>query len=838
MHDHRDNRRSAHGTTGVLLIAALGLLSAACVPGGGSSGAVAPTQLVASVAPTQLAGSVGDGPMQDATVTVTGAGGRRRARTHSDITAKYTLTVPTGTAFPVRISATGGTDMVSGTTPDFTLTSAALSPDQHTANLTPITTLIVRAAEALPGGLTTTNLDAARKDVMDTLSFGLDPAQVPDPITTPVTTQNIAGVLRANEALAELVRRTRRTLETGGRTVSGDRVLDALAADVSDGALDGRGAAGTDPRISATARAVAAQVLVETLENRLQVGGTNVTPALDNALRLIAPGAPASATVATVRATDGALAEARHAIRAARALSSAPVLGNLLAAVAGLAPGATPQAFSAALPTGTETELAVAVTRAATASQATVDSINTVANAPLGLPAPRISLTANPVSVGAGGSAALTWSVTGATSCTASGGWSGARPTAGRTDTGALSATTTYTLACSGPGGDTSAAASVTVDAAPGGSSPAPGTALIGALTVSDTAHAALWSVQSNLRNGVTLYGDRAYTISSLPAALAGSEWIRTANDSRTFTGTVVAHFTVPRAATVYIAHRDDIGKPVWLRNWVDSGMNLVDSEPKTYSLYRKDFTAGATVELGPNGGGTSSGMYTVAVIPTAPAAGGTPSSGSGSSSSSGSGSGSAPTPTPTPTPTVDHIPAAVNDAASTALDTPVTIAVLANDSGLQDVPVTVSLVGAAAHGGVTVNTDNTVRYTPTTDFAGTDHFTYQVRDVDGDLATATVTVTVTCATCSAKALTLSWDPGPQTIRGYRVYYGTTSSTATTLAKDVPVGTAGFNATTPSVQFNAWNNLGLRTGGTVCFRVTAYNGRGESGPSTPVCGNL
>ncbi len=829
MHDHRNSRRPAHGTTGVLLIAALGLLSAACVPGGGSSGAVAPTQLVASVAPTQLAGSVGDGPMQDATVTVTGAGGRRRARTHSDITAKYTLTVPTGTAFPVRISATGGTDMVSGAAPGFTLTSAALSPDQHTANLTPVTTLIVRAAEALPGGLTATNLDAARKDVMDTLSFGLDPAQVPDPITTPVTTQNVAGVLRANEALAELIRRTRRTLETGGRTVSGDRVLGALAADVSDGALDGRGAAGTDPRISATARVVAAQVLVETLENRLQVGGTNVTPALDNALRLTMPGAPASMTVATVRATDGALAEARHAIRAARALSSAPVLGDLLTAVAGLAPGATPQAFSAALPAGAETELAVAVTRAATASQATVDSINTVASAPLGLPAPRISLTTNPVSVGAGGSAALTWSVTGATSCTASGGWSGARPTAGRTDTGALSTTTTYTLACSGPGGDTSAAASVTVAATPGASSSAPSTALIGALTVSDTARAALWSVQSNLRNGVALYGDRAYTVSSLPATLAGSEWIRTANDSRVFAGTVVAHFTVSRTATVYIAHRDDIGgKPAWLRSWVDSGMNLIDSEPKTYSLYRKDFAAGATVELGPNGGGTSSGMYAVAVIPTAPAGGGTPSSSSGS----GSGSGSA------PTPTVDHIPVAANDTASTALDTPITIAVLANDSGLQDVPVTVSLVGAAAHGGVTVNTDNTVRYTPTTDFAGTDRFTYQVRDVDGDLATATVTVTVTCATCSAKTLTLSWDPSPQTIRGYRVYYGNTSPAATTLARDIPVGTTGFDAAAPSVRFNAWNDLHLRAGSTVCFRVTAYNGMGESGASTPVCGSL
>ncbi|GEM_PF-1483485 len=810
----------------ILLLAGLTLLFAGCVPGGGSPGATAPTQVVASVAPVQLSGSVGDGPVQNATVTVTDSAGHERVRDRSDLSAKYTVTVPAGTPFPVRIAAAGGTDIVSGSTPDFTLLSAALSPDQRTANLTPLTTLIVRTAETLPGGLTAANVDAARRDVMGTLSFGLDPAQVPDPITTPITAANVAGVLRANEALAELIRRTRATLVSAGATITDDGIVDALAADVSDGALDGRGAPGTDPRVSAIAHVVAAQVLTEALAGRLQVGGADATVALDTALHVTAPGVPAGATVAAVPITGGALAEARRAIRAARAVSSAPVLGTLLGAVSALAPGATPQAFAAVLPAGADSELARTRTLVGTATAATLASINTVANEPLGLPAPVISFAASPTSVPSGGSATLTWSVTGATSCTASGGWGGARATAGTASTGALTAGTGYTLSCSGPGGTTSASAAVSVAAAP----PA-ATALIASLSVLDTAHAAAWSVQPNLGTGATLYGDRSYTISSLPAAVAGGAWIRTANDSRVFTGAVVARFTVAQAATVYVAHRDDIApKPAWLQGWTDTGMNLVDSEPRTYSLYRKDFAAGATVDLGPDGGGTSSGMYTVIVLPTATTGGTSPAPAPTPSP--------APAPTPTPTPTVDHIPVAVNDSATTPLNTAVTVPVLANDSGLQDVPVTVSVIGAPAHGSAAVNADNTVRYTPATDFAGSDNFTYQVRDVDGDLATATVTVGVTCTTCSPKTLTLSWDPSPQAISGYRVYYGLTAAAATTLARDVTVGAAGFDPAAPSTRFSAWNGLHLRVGDTVCFRVTAYNAAGESGPSTAVCGNL
>lgn len=86
-----------------------------------------------------------------------------------------------------------------------------------------------------------------------------------------------------------------------------------------------------------------------------------------------------------------------------------------------------------------------------TASQ----SVTITVNAPSSLPT--VSLAAAPPAVVSGDPSTLTWSSTNATSCTASGAWSGSRATSGRESTGALNVTSTYTLTCSDAGGNTSA---------------------------------------------------------------------------------------------------------------------------------------------------------------------------------------------------------------------------------------------------------------------------------------------------------------------------------------------------------------------------------------------
>ena len=87
--------------------------------------------------------------------------------------------------------------------------------------------------------------------------------------------------------------------------------------------------------------------------------------------------------------------------------------------------------------------------------------------------------------------------------------------------------------------------------------------------------------------------------------------------------------------------------------------------------------------------------------------------------------------------------PVAVDDAASTAQGTPITISVLANDSDADSDPLTVISVDGLVNGTAMINNGQTITYTPHPSFSGTDTFTYTISDGQGGTATATVSITV-----------------------------------------------------------------------------------------------
>ncbi|MFD0916458.1 Ig-like domain-containing protein, partial [Pseudahrensia aquimaris] len=91
----------------------------------------------------------------------------------------------------------------------------------------------------------------------------------------------------------------------------------------------------------------------------------------------------------------------------------------------------------------------------------------------------------------------------------------------------------------------------------------------------------------------------------------------------------------------------------------------------------------------------------------------------------------------------------AVDDADTTALNTPVTIDVLANDTDDQgDAQSIDSFDMTSANGGMVLQTgDGQLVYIPATGFTGTDTFEYTVIDAQGATDTATVTVTVEAPT-------------------------------------------------------------------------------------------
>ena len=70
-------------------------------------------------------------------------------------------------------------------------------------------------------------------------------------------------------------------------------------------------------------------------------------------------------------------------------------------------------------------------------------------------PRPDVNFSADRVTVQSGEQVTLTWQVTEADSCIASGAWAGSKTLSGTFDTDPINATTTYTLSCSGTGGET-----------------------------------------------------------------------------------------------------------------------------------------------------------------------------------------------------------------------------------------------------------------------------------------------------------------------------------------------------------------------------------------------
>jgi hypothetical protein len=317
-------------------------------------------------------GSVGDGPVTGATVQVYSNTGTLLGTQVTDSAAEFRVTVKArGNEYPLLLKVQDGVDLVTGTAPDFTLLSLLQKPFDKQANINPFTTLMVKVAERLPGGLTSTNVNQARTLVLDQLGFGLNTRVVADPFTVVVDNSNAAQLVKASEALGEWVRRTR---DTSGRNAGS--VLNALAADLTDGYLDGLGATGTDARITAIANVASAQVLVETLGNHLRVGGVEATAVMDQSLRSTHPGISNGQLTASVRVTGQLIAQARVALAAAQVLDNSDAVQTVASTVATLQPNSTSSSVSGVLPANSTNALRSAVLLAQSATGSEISAIN------------------------------------------------------------------------------------------------------------------------------------------------------------------------------------------------------------------------------------------------------------------------------------------------------------------------------------------------------------------------------------------------------------------------------------------------------------------------------
>lgn len=125
---------------------------------------------------------------------------------------------------------------------------------------------------------------------------------------------------------------------------------------------------------------------------------------------------------------------------------------------------------------------------------------------------------------------------------------------------------------------------------------------LIQNLLVNDTENCTDWSIENGFANGSLIYGDRDFTVLNLPSELEGTEYIRTACDSKNY-GETVGEFTAGENISVYIAMDTRVSPiPAWLSQWEKTDLSFESSNDVTFELYKKSFKKGESVTLGSNG--------------------------------------------------------------------------------------------------------------------------------------------------------------------------------------------------------------------------------------------
>ncbi len=337
---------------------------------------------------TTITGSVGDGPIVRGTVIFYDANGeivsistnRRGSRSgpKSDDEANYYLKLNLSPSqFPITASVSDGTDIVTGMSPDFTLVSTVLKKGGTSiANLNPFGTLAINIAKKMDGGLTPTNLDLAIRIIHESQNFGLDSELIYNPIKTKVTKANAAVIVKASEALSEVIRRTRDALMTMGQPTGADQVLEAMGSDLVDGFLDGVGPSGTDSRVAAVASIVSSQVLIELLTNRLYVNGTDSTPFMDAAIQQITGGDLNVPVTDSVRIVGPMLTQARATLGAALKISSAPELVALSEALDIAESDVLPASNLTLFPEGASDALDETILQVSAASDTELASVN------------------------------------------------------------------------------------------------------------------------------------------------------------------------------------------------------------------------------------------------------------------------------------------------------------------------------------------------------------------------------------------------------------------------------------------------------------------------------
>jgi hypothetical protein len=346
---------------------------------------------------------------------------------------------------------------------DFELVAMVNSTGRQTINVSPLTTIAVKAATCR-GAETVAGLNQSWDDMADVLNIGLDAQQLGDPMTQVIDGNNVETAVLANEALGELVRRAANALPN----VDADQIVEVLACDIANGSLDGVLASqvtADDSRVFAVMKAAEAAIRVEVLVGRLNVDGSDLTNAMNAAIRTIMPQislADVNSVPLDSQAIDGALA----ALVVLAGVIPDAELDQLIELLGSATASSVRSELSQIYNASVENTMTDIADRMAVTNQINIDEVSDRSDEQSNALAPVVSLGAQPTQISTGESSVLSWSSSNAEVC--HGSWTSSSIGFESTyNTGALQQSTLFSLVCTGLGGATESTVGVVVDDVP-----------------------------------------------------------------------------------------------------------------------------------------------------------------------------------------------------------------------------------------------------------------------------------------------------------------------------------------------------------------------------------
>jgi beta-galactosidase len=107
--------------------------------------------------------------------------------------------------------------------------------------------------------------------------------------------------------------------------------------------------------------------------------------------------------------------------------------------------------------------------------------------------------------------------------------------------------------------------------------------------------------VEKNARDGAKIYADRDFVFSELPPALAGSDWVQTANADKLYSAVDLLDFSLNGDAVVFVAHDARLPEPDWLQQQFHATEMTLAVNGATMKIYERHVRSGESLTLGSN---------------------------------------------------------------------------------------------------------------------------------------------------------------------------------------------------------------------------------------------